>query len=32
MVDAGKVEQVSGEYVSALVDSLEKELPLEAES
>ena len=32
MVDEGKVEQVSGEYVSALVDSLEKELPLEAES
>ena len=31
MVDAGKVEQVSGEYVSALVDSLEKELPLEEE-
>ena len=32
MVDEGKVEQVSGEYVSALADSLEKELPLEAES
>ena len=32
LVDEGKVEQVSGEYVSALVDSLEKELPLEAES
>ena len=28
MVDAGEVEQVSGEYVSKLVDSLEKELPL----
>ena len=24
----GEVEQVSGEYVSKLVDSLEKELPL----
>lgn len=29
MVDAGKVEQVSGDYVSALVDSLEQALPLE---
>ena len=28
MVDAGEVEQVSGEYVSKLVDSLEHELPL----
>ena len=32
MVDAGKVEQVSGDYVSALVDSLEKDLPLEGEA
>ena len=29
MVDAGQVEQVSGGYVSALVDSLEQALPLE---
>ena len=29
MVDAGQVEQVSGDYVSALVDSLEQALPLE---
>ncbi len=27
-VDAGEAEQVSGEYVSALADSLEKDLPL----
>ena len=32
MVDAGQVEQVSGEYVSALVDSLEQDLPLEEEA
>ena len=32
MVDAGKVEQVSGDYVSALVDSLEKDLPLKGEA
>ena len=29
MVDAGEVESVSGEYISAMVDRLEKELPLE---
>ena len=29
MVDAGQVEQVSGDYVSALVDSLKQALPLE---
>ena len=32
MVDAGQVEQVSGEYVTALVDSLEQALPLEGEA
>ena len=32
MVDAGKVEQVSGDYVSALVDSLEQDLPLEGKA
>lgn len=31
LVDAGKVESVSGEYVSVLADSLEKELPTEGE-
>ncbi len=31
-VDAGEVEQVSGEYVSALVDSLEKALPAEEQN
>jgi Mrp family chromosome partitioning ATPase len=31
-VDAGEAEQVSGEYVSALADSLEKELPLGEEN
>ena len=32
MVDAGEVEHVSGEFVSAMVDSLEKDLPLEGEN
>ena len=32
MVDAGEVEHVSGELVSAMVDSLEQELPLEGDN
>ena len=32
MVDNGEVEYVSGEYISGLVDSLEKTLPLEEET
>ena len=32
MVDNGKVEYVSGEYLSGLADSLEKALPLEEEA
>ena len=32
MVDAGEVEHVSGEFVSEMVDSLEKDLPLESEN
>ena len=32
MVDAGEVEQVSGEWISELVDSLEKDLPLQEEN
>ena len=32
MVDAGEVERVSGEYVSALVDSLERELPTDEDN
>ena len=32
MVDNGEVEYVSGEYISRLVDSLEKALPLEEET
>ena len=32
MVDAGEVERVSGKYISGLVDSLEKDLPLEGEN
>ena len=32
MVDAGEAEYVSGEFISGLVDSLEKALPLEEEA
>ncbi len=32
MVDAGKAEYVSGEFISGLVDSLEKALPMEEEA
>ena len=32
LVDAGEVERVSGEYLAALADSLEKELPTEKEA
>ena len=32
MVDNGEVEYVSGEYISGLVDSLEKTLPLKEET
>ncbi len=32
LVDAGEVERVSGEYLAALADSLEKELPTEEEA
>ncbi len=32
MVDNGKVEYVSGEYISGMVDSLENALPLEGET
>ena len=32
MVDAGEIEQVSGEFISALVDSLEQDLPAKEEA
>lgn len=32
MVDAGEVERVGGEWISELVDSLEKDLPLQEEN
>ena len=32
MVDAGEVEHVSGEFISGLVDSLEKDLPVDGEA
>ena len=32
MVDAGEVEHISGEYISGLVDSLEKDLPVDREA
>ncbi len=32
MVDAGEVEHISGEYISGLVDSLEKDLPVNREA
>ena len=32
MVDAGEIEQVSGEFISALVDSLEQDLPVKEEA
>ena len=32
MVDAGEVEHISGEYISRLVDSLEKDLPVDREA